>query len=205
MENITDLEQKITLLQRELAAKNNSLQEKNTYIQSLEEYILSLRHQQFGSSSEKLSPTQAELFDEPEGDEECEIHDATIEIPAHTRSTKRRVSIPAELPRVEVIHDLPDDQKICPHGGTALKCIGNETHEQLDNIPATIHHVRLKYACPCCEKYLFTAPKPAQPIEKSIASPELLAYITTQKYVDALPLYRQTEIFKRIGIASEWP
>jgi transposase len=44
------------------------------------------------------------------------------------------------------------------------------------------------------------AKKPAQPIPKSMASPGLLASVAVQKYQDALPLYRQTEIFKRIGI-----
>lgn len=48
-----------------------------------------------------------------------------------------------------------------------------------------------------------TASKPAQPIEKSIASAGLLAFIVVQKYADALPLYRQSEIFKRIGIELE--
>ena len=77
---------------------------------------------------------------------------------------------------------------------------------QLDIIPAKVqalNHIRYKYACPCCEKYLITSTKPAQPIEKSIASPGLLAYVATQKYVDALPLYRQVEIFKRIGIEMD--
>ena len=37
-------------------------------------------------------------------------------------------------------------------------------------------------------------------IAKSNASASVLAYIATAKYVDALPLYRQEEIFKRIGI-----
>src|SRR6187402_1195862 len=182
-----------------------------TIVDIEQEYILSLKQKQFGSSSEKLSPAQAELFDEAD-DDAAEIGadvaaaiDA-VEIPAHTRSTKRRVSIPADIPRVDVIHDLPDDQKVCPHDGTAFKRIGSETHEQLDIIPATVqvlHHIRYKYACPCCEKYLITATKPAQPIEKSIASPGLLAYIATQKYVDALPLYRQIEIFKRIGVEMD--
>ncbi len=105
--------------------------------------------------------------------------------------------------RLQIIHDLPEDQKVCPRDGTTLKNIGFESHEQLDVIPAKIqvlYHKRLKYACPCCEGFLITASKPAQPIEKSIASPGLLASVTTQKYVDALPLYRQTEIFKRIGV-----
>lgn len=204
MKNIVNIEQENILLRKTIADKDH-------HIKILEEYILSLKQKQFGSSSEKLSPTQAELFDEADGDTaEIEADHAAstdvIEIPAHTRSTKRRVSIPADIPRVDIIHDLPDDQKICPYDGTALKRMGSETHEQLDIMPAQVHvlnHIRYKYACPCCEKYLITAAKPAQPIEKSIASPGLLAYITTQKYVDALPLYRQVEIFKRIGIEMD--
>ena len=204
MQNIVDIEQENILLRKTIADKNH-------HIKTLEEYILSLKQKQFGSSSEKLSPTQAELFDEADDNAEQLEADSNnpvdlIEIPAHTRSTKRRVSIPADIPRVDIIHDLPDDQKICPHDGTALKRIGSEIHDQLDIIPAKVqalHHIRYKYACPCCEKYLITAIKPAQPIEKSIASPGLLAYIATQKYVDALPLYRQVEIFKRIGIEMD--
>jgi transposase len=44
------------------------------------------------------------------------------------------------------------------------------------------------------------ANKPAQPIEKSIASPSLLAQVATHKYCDALPLYRQSQMFKRFGV-----
>lgn len=204
MKNIVDIEQENILLRKTIADKDH-------HIKILEEYILSLKQKQFGSSSEKISPTQTELFDEADGDAaEMEADNAPsinlIEIPVHTRSTKRRVSIPTDIPRVDIIHDLPDDQKVCPHDGTALKRIGSETHVQLDIIPAKVqalNHIRYKYACPCCEQYLLTATKPAQPIEKSIASPGLLAYIATQKYVDALPLYRQVEIFKRIGIEMD--
>ena len=127
MQNIVDIEQENILLRKTIADKDH-------HIKILEEYILSLQQKQFGSSSEKLSPAQAELFDE--ADDDAAKIDAdnvtavnTIEIPAHTRSTKRRVSIPADIPRVDIIHDLPDDQKICPHDGSALKRIGSETHE----------------------------------------------------------------------------
>lgn len=210
MEKISTFEQEIMSLRQELAAKNNSIKEKNNHIKILEDYILSLKQKQFGSSSEKLSPAQTGLFDEADGDTaEIEADNVaaidTIDIPAHSRS-KRRVSIPADIPRIDIVHDLPDEQKVCPHDGTALKRIGSETHEQLDIVPATVqvlNHIRYKYACPCCEKHLITATKPAQAIEKSIASPGLLAYIATQKYVDGLPLYRQVEIFKRIGIEMD--
>jgi transposase len=41
---------------------------------------------------------------------------------------------------------------------------------------------------------------PPQPIPKSNASPGLLAYIVTAKFLDALPLYRQSKQFRRIGV-----
>jgi transposase len=82
------------------------------------------------------------------------------------------------LPRTDVIHDLPENEKICPEDGTELKHIGDECSEQLNYIPAKINVLRYvprKYACPCCQTYLITAPKPPQPIERSIAAPMLLA------------------------------
>lgn len=203
MQNTQDIIQENIHLKKIISDKNNR-------IQLLEDYIRSLNQKQFGSSSEKLEAIQADLFVEADEDEDASANpdvespqkDEIVTVTAHQRK-QHRASIPADLPRVEIVHDLPEDQKVCPHDGTVLNNIGFESHEQLDVIPAKIqvlHHKRLKYACPCCESYLLTATKPAQPIEKSIASPGLLASVATQKYVDALPLYRQTEIFKRIGI-----
>jgi transposase len=210
MQNTSEIIQENIKLKEIISENKKIISNKNNRIQLLEDYIRSLNQKQFGSSSEKLETIQADLFVEAEDDDEISVKteaesteaDDTVTVAAHQRK-KHRVSIPANLPRVEIVHDLPDDQKVCPHDGSALKQIGFESHEQLDVIPAKIqvlYHKRLKYACPCCEGFLITASKPAQPIEKSIASPGLLASVATQKYVDALPLYRQTEIFKRIGI-----
>ena len=76
----------------------------------------------------------------------------TVMVAQHQRNV-RRASIPKALPRVDIIHDLSDAEKVCPHDGTALKHIGAETHEQLDIILAKVqvlNHIRLKYACPFC-------------------------------------------------------
>ena len=113
------------------------------------------------------------------------------------------MSIPAELPREEIVDDISAAEKISPHDGTVLNEIGSEDHEQLELIPAQItilKHIRKKYACPCCKTHIVTANKPKQTIEKRIASASLLAYVATNKYCDALLLYRQSELFKRIGI-----
>ena len=104
---------------------------------------------------------------------------------------------------MEITHDLPESEKVCPHDGTPLKHIDSEIHEQLDIIPAQVQvlrHIRHTYACPCCEQHVVTAGKPRQPIEKSMASPRLLATIATQKYMDGLPLYRQATTFARMGL-----
>ena len=41
---------------------------------------------------------------------------------------------------------------------------------------------------------------PAQPLPRSLASPGLLAHVATAKYADALPLYRQHQPLKRLGV-----
>ena len=117
----------------------------------------------------------------------------SVDVPAHARKKRGRKPLPAALPRVEVVHELPQAERCCPHDGQALKVIGEETSEQLDIVPAkiqVIRHVRKRYACDCGQ-CIRTAPLPAQPIPKSLASPGLLAHITVSKYQDALPLYRQ--------------
>lgn len=197
--NALDLIEENTQLKGLLATKDGR-------IKQLEALLLSYRHKQFGTSSE-ANPQQGGLFNEPEEDQdEGQVSEPSVTVASHQRKAKPRVSIPDDLPRDVIVHDLPDDQKVCPHDGATLKAIGEETHEQLDIIPAQVkvlRHIRKKYACPCCESYLVTANKPKQPIEKSIASPGLLAYIAINKYADALPLYRQSEIFKRLGIALD--
>ena len=188
---------------QENTSLRNQLTSKNQRITQLESLLKQLRQQHFGSTSEKFSADQVSLFDEAESETDDDASTETVTVPSHTRRKQKRVSIPADLPREEIIHDLSEADKFCPHDGTPLKAIGEETHEQLDIIPAQIkvlRHIRKKYACPCCQQHLITADKPKQPIEKSIASPGLLAYIITSKYCDALPLYRQVTIFKRLGI-----
>jgi transposase len=204
MENTVKTLTEVDLLKQKIDHKDQQLTAKDQHIKLLEEMIKSLRHKQFGASSEKLTVDQINLFNEVEDQiETTESAEETVAVPAHTRQKKRRPSIPDDIPREEIIHDLPDHEKVCPHDGSELREIGSESSEQLDIIPAQVkvlHHIRKKYACPCCEQYVVTAPKPAQPIEKSIAAPGLLAQVAVSKYCDGLPLYRQISMFKRIGV-----
>lgn len=186
-----------------LQSYQHELRYKDIEIIGLQEKLRLLIHKRFGASAEGADLNYP-LFDEAETEAIEVSADAeadTIAVPAHQRKRGRR-ALPADLPRVEVIHDLPEDRKICPRDGTSLRCIGEEVSEQLDIVPATIQvlkHIRKKYACPCCEQHMATADLPRQPVPKSIASPGTLAFVAVGKYADALPLYRQQVIFARLG------
>lgn len=172
-------------------------------VRYLREQLNLERARRFAARSEKLATDQILLFaavDCPETPPE--VAEQQMRIGAHTRKHGGRRALPASLPRVDIVHELSEAERHCPHDGARLDEIGEVVSEQLDIVPAQIRvlrHIRKRYACHCgqCVK---TASLPAQPIPKSLAAPGLLAHITVSKYQDGLPLYRQEEILSRIGV-----
>jgi len=193
-------------------------------IQSLKEEIARLRQQIFGKKSEKQKnvvnqeqPKEEEpigdlqVFDEAliadaiseEKDEEWAVNNQAGITPNKEKKSRGRKPLPDHLPRTQVIHDLSETEKICPCGGTLNK-IGEETSERLEVIPAqlrVIQHVRYKYGCKTCSDCVKIAAMPPQPIPKGIPTPGLLSHVCLSKFDDHLPLYRQSEIWERIGVS----
>ncbi len=120
------------------------------------------------------------------------------------RSAKRRVnrgSLPAHLPRVEMVVDI--DDHTCPCCGNALHRIGEDTGERLDIVPAQFRVLvvrRPKYACRACENVVVQAPAPGRLIEGGLPTETTVAQVLVSKYADHLPLYRQAQIYARQGI-----
>lgn len=120
------------------------------------------------------------------------------EKPARNASRK---PLPADLPR-ETQTLLPADS-VCPSCGGELKVMGETISEQLEIINTAfkvIETVRPKLACSQCD-VIVQAPLPAKPVEGSRVGSSLLARILVGKYVEHTPLYRQSEIFARHGLA----
>ena len=195
-------------LPNDIDALKRLVWQKQDRIQFLEEQVILFKHRQFGKSSEK-STQQVELFDEAESEANPDATEIAEPIePESEPAVKKKIQsgrkpLPKNLPRVRIEHDLPEHQKTCKCG-CQKTCIGEDTSEQLDIIPAVIQvlvHARKKYACKACESGITIAELPAQPIPKSNASPGLLAHIAVAKYQDGLPLYRMETIFKRLGIS----
>jgi len=186
-------------LPEDTPALQNMVLELQSKVNWYEEQFRLLKHKQFGTSSEK--DAHPDFFNEAEtlADEEEPEARETI---TYERKKPGRKPLPKELPRKVVRHELPETEQVCDCGHH-LHEIGEETSEQLEIIPAQVYvveHVQVKYACRACEEGVKTAPKPAQPIPRSFASPSLLAYIIVSKFLDSLPLYRQEGIFKRYKI-----
>ncbi len=174
------------------------LADRDEYISELQEQVRWLKAVIHAASSERRAkPTanerQYSLFDEAEAvaTEFLKTDDSSVSVPSHTRRKRGRRPIPPTFPRVEVVHDLPEEDKTCPCG-SPLTRIGEEVSEKVDFIPAKIQvvrHVRPKYACHECEGVEDDGPtvKIAPMPPKGIATSGLLAYVLASKFVDGLP------------------
>lgn len=174
-------------------------------IQQLSSRLDFLARRLFGPRSERVDPNQlvfegveAEAPPQPPPPEE-----APTTAPAKRKGHGRK-RLAEDLPRKRVVHDIPEEDKVCPNGKPRV-VIGEDVSEQLDYTPASyfvIEHVRPVYACtdPTCDCGVRQAAKPAQPIEKGIAGAGLLSHVIVSKYCDHLPLHRQEGIMARHGV-----
>jgi transposase len=203
----------------------NKSENQTEYIKQLEEEICSLKakiewmleqirlsqHNRFGKSSEKsVYDQQISLFNEAEEEADENVVEPEIEEIIYKR--KKRVGKKEEmlsaLPVETINYYLPEEEQICPECDGQMHVMGREVRRELKIIPAqaiVVEHIKHTYSCRDCEKNSDETPiikslVPEPVIKGSIASPSSVAFIIAQKYVNALPLYRQEKEFERLGI-----
>ncbi|PLC51978.1 hypothetical protein CR155_20575 [Pollutimonas nitritireducens] len=177
-------------------------------VQKLLEEIRLARHKMFAASSE-AHLGQGSLFNEAEAivgasvddDDQDEGDDPPSTVSRPAARGKRR-PLPPELPRVDIILDVPEAQRLCACGKHMVK-IGEEVSEQLNIIPMRIEvlrTVRPRYACPGGDTAPVIASVPPTALPRSNFSAGFLAMLLTVKYVDGLPLNRFTRVLERSGV-----
>lgn len=136
-----------------LSEKDLHITQQEKQILFLEEYIKVQQLRQFANKSEKISPDQLQFFDEanvsPKDEEKIVAAEEEIKVASFTRKKSGRKPLPSDLPRVQRIYDLKEEEKTCACGCT-LTHITDEKSEQLEYIPAkifVIEHIKKKYAC----------------------------------------------------------
>ena len=177
-------------------------------INRLKALVAKLQRMQFGKSSEKLrAKTERQIQEAQERisalQEEMaetlgEQYDPVL--PSALRQSSARKPLPASLPRETRV--IRPEEECCPACGGELSSLGCDVSEQLELISSAfkvIETQRPKQACCRCD-HIVQAPVPSKPIARSYAGAGLLAHVVTGKYADHLPLYRQSEIYRRQGV-----
>lgn len=215
---LEELRQQNAMLQSTMDTLREQSRQKDEEIERLQQIILNLQRAQFGQRSEKQryvlddGTQQLSLFDmqtetpapEPSPHSEKEIH-----VSGHSRKKKRTLEeLCATLPVEERIVDLPDDEKVNANGH-ALACIGQEyirTELVLERAKAkVVKHYRKVYADRELEQEtgyseVFKPIMPPPLLAHSYASASVVTDVLMKKYVDAMPLYRQEQMWKRMGV-----
>ena len=202
--------------QEDLQKENQALKARVQELELLNKWYMEQlklsRQKQFGASSERSQHedvAQLNLFNEAEAERhsfipEPEVETLIIAQPKKSKRGEKYKSLPVEV----IEYRLSEAEQACPSCNNVLHEMSKEVRKELTIIPATvkiIEHVRYVYSCRHCESNeiktpVLTAPAPKALLPKSMVSPQLLAYIMTQKFVNAMPLYRQEQDFKRLGV-----
>lgn len=216
-------------LQRELQrvqAENKALRIEN---ELLRQKLDQMARRLFGKKSEELSKDQLQLlFQElltPGPAEGKELGpEATEALPprpaaAPARPRKQRAPrLPEHLPVIEEVI-VPEPVKAAPQD---WRKIGEEVTERLDFEPArflrrrTVRHKYVRKGDPDAAPIIASLPPCI--LERSIATPALVAQILVAKYCDHLPLHRQESIYRTrhgvelprqtmaqwVGVAADW-
>jgi hypothetical protein len=153
--------EEIAALRCELATARAQLGTAAVEIEHLRMQLAALRRQQYGQSSERLDAeiVQLELrledLEESEAERQAAIPDpalphAPANFPTKSRAKAVRKPLPDHLPRETVVHEPELVCGCCDR--SKLACLGEDTTEVLEKIPArlkVIRHVRPRGACPC--------------------------------------------------------
>ncbi|AXI01294.1 IS66 family transposase [Sporosarcina sp. PTS2304] len=205
----TEQNDRVTVLEQEVARLS-------ALVSWYEEQFRLKKSKEFGRSSEKAPKGQMEmeLFNEAEAllDASAEPSSEPEEVisgssPAKKTPRETRTTFSADLPVESVTYSLPPEEQACLDCGHPMHVMKKEVRRELVVIPAqvkVVEHEREVYACRHCDQEgiqtpIVQAPMPNPVLPKSMASPSILSFLITQKYLFGMPLYRLEEVFRQAG------
>ena len=216
-DTIKDLRKMIELLQKtneDLRKKDADLRQ---MLQTMQEQIDYLTKRLFGTSSERMenNPDQLKLFNEAEVEQDPallleEEQEKTEEKPRKKRITnKERYN---GLKKEKVYLNVADEDKICTVCGTPLEKIGEQfVRREIDFRPArikVIEYYSVTYGCPSCNQakegqsdaVIVKGSDGSKHGLHGMVTAGTVAWIMYQKYMNALPLFRQEKDWQQYGM-----
>ncbi len=207
---IVSQEEAISLLERTVTEQSEAIAILDAKLKYYEEQYLLSQKKRFGTSSETSDDLQLSLFNEAEDTAVPQQPEPTLETITYRRRKRvgQREEMLADLPVETVEYTIPEDERVCPDCAGTLTEMSTQVRRELKLVPAqvvVVEHVQHVYSCRSCEKVgitttIRTAPMPVPAFPKSLASASAVAYVCDQKYTYAMPLYRQEQLFSRLGV-----
>lgn len=198
---------------------NAALQKNNEnlveQVRRLTEQVAFLTQKLYGRKSEKTADLMdgqqliPGIFNEAEITADAAVAEPEIlEKPLRrTRAGYARKDAFASLPVEEIHCQVDAADRVCPDCGSELVSIGQKLiRQELHYIPAKLSIQNIyaeSYECRPCRKAgkpaILQARTPEPVLQHSYASASTIAWTIYQKYVQAVPLYRQEKDWKAMG------
>ncbi len=195
-----------------------TVEECNATIAGLREQVEYLTGKLFGTSSERSKNVEGQLSLFNEAEQEAQPLDEaqaseTVIVKEHTRQAKRTSNeIFKGVPSRDEVLPLSEGQRYCSDCGTEMKVIGKEfVRREFRFTPAkgeVVNIYRETAKCPKCSTasamerniQFVKADVPEALIPHSYASASAVAWVMYQKYANSMPLYRQEQDWKQMGV-----
>ena len=208
----SSLQDQLIAVQKQLETANTQLADQSRQLEIFAEQLRIMNQRQFGKRSEAVSEIDGQLslfdtFNEVEATQdpsapEPEITEVIISSYKRSKRKGKREADLDGLPARVIQHKLTEEElaQKFPNG---YKELPEEVYKRLHIIPETFivdeHHVHV-YVSKDNSGKIIKAKRPADLLRNSIATPALVASIINGKYVNALPLERQSRAYRDNGI-----
>lgn len=201
--------------QEQLEALTKELHASNEKMQLLMEQVILGKQNRFGRSSEKMDDTNQISFREVDGsivffNEAEAVSDLSVSEPEDLelrspKQSKRKGKKEADLsglPIRRIDHYLSETELEEEFGEKGWKQLPDAISRKYHFVPAKVeveeHHIGV-YASKT-DEHMVKADHPKSLLHGSLVSPSLAAAIINGKYVNAVPLYRLEQEFRRYGL-----
>jgi len=195
------LEDTVGSQQRRIAELAQQVEERDARIAWLEQQVFGPKSEQTQGSVPEMPANEAQTSDSGQGSlEEPRRRGQQAGAKGHGR--KHRHQLRTEV----VVHDLPEEQRRCPHCGKPLVAFpGTEDSDEIDwqmDVLRRIHR-RTRYRPNCdCQAVpgIVTAPGPVKLIPKGLFSIGFWVQVLLEKFLFQRPLYRVRKVLALEGL-----
>lgn len=208
----------IRTLQDTIESQNKTIEGLRQELKKANENMEYLIQKLYGRKTERTSAIDGQLvindielglFNEAERETDpAVLEPVPFEEPIkRTRKGYKRKDLFKDLPSHDQVFKIEESKQICPTDGNRLSVVGKKfVRSEIRYVPAEVSVVNIyqeTYECRTCKKEnrpgMFNPTTPEPVLQHSYATSSSVAWTMYQKFVQAVPLYRQEKDWKQMG------